>query len=301
MAAQGKSGDQKGDPTGDRRTTQKAAQGRTGVNKGDNSDVSEGSPRRIRKVTDKDKKLADFFEEAMKEAPKDIFEWNISGKEEQAKGKVCLSNDLEIRQNLEQRSPDLIWVGDYPVLRIAPETEQGTMHPVQLPSFPNMGKARDNVQTPQEKEINSQETKGLLLESLKDNNDDLEGWTVVTRKKRKLISQRAGHRRNQQSLLNIHATKLRQQGKCFKCLREGHIQAVCSNPKRCLHCNTDGHIIRDCPSMPQRSWKDTQGLKHSYKGDGLATGSSHTHFPSPSANLLHPQPAKKDTSQTPSS
>ncbi|KAF3339240.1 Gag-Pol polyprotein [Carex littledalei] len=315
MAAQGKSGDQKGDPTGDRRTTQKAAQGRTGVSKGDNSGVSEDAPRRIWKKTDKDKKLADFFEEAMKEAPKDIFEWNISGKvstvnrkasglskqEEQAPGKVCLSNDLEIRQDLEQRSPDLIWVGDYPVLRIAPETEQGTMHPVQLSSLPNMGKARGNFQTPLEKEINSQETKGLLLESPKDNNNDLEGWTVVTRKKRKLISQRAGHRRNQQSLLNIHATKLRQQGKCFKCLREGHIQAVCSNPRRCLHCNTDGHIIRDCPSMPQRSWKDTQGLKHSYKGDGLATGSSHTHFPSSSANLLHPQPAKKDTSQTPSS
>lgn len=74
-------------------------------------------------------------------------------------------------------------------------------------------------------------------------NDDSEGWTLVTRRKKNSSSQARPHGKTQQTPLQLHAKKLRQQQGCFRCLMKGHIQLVCKNQRRCLHCNIEGHII----------------------------------------------------------
>lgn len=113
------------------------------------------------------------------------------------------------------------------MLRLFPIVKQAI---VQLPlthiqGGDNNSQTEVAIQTSQatKNPIEEQKGKSLVLESTTNNNEDLEGWTTVTRKKKKRFSQGSQHRSNQQSLLSIHAKKLRQQRKCFKCLREGHI------------------------------------------------------------------------------
>lgn len=47
----------------------------------------------------------------------------------------------------------------------------------------------------------------------------------------------------------------------------GHVQAVCKNPRRCLHCNVPGHIIRDCPSRPKGKPKVAERRRPIYKSN----------------------------------
>lgn len=93
---------------------------------------------------------------------------------------------------------------------------------------------------------------GEIICSLKEQHNDQsnEGWTQINRQKKKMEAKESRVKKNTQPLLQIHAYKLRQQRKCFRCLLKGHIQAVCKNSRRCLYCNEIGHIIRDCPSRP---------------------------------------------------
>ncbi|KAF3323015.1 hypothetical protein FCM35_KLT13004 [Carex littledalei] len=95
-------------------------------------------------------------------------------------------------------------------------------------------------------------------------NEESEGWTVVKRKGKKFNSNQF-QKKNQQSLLDIHAKKLRRQQKCFKCLVKGHVQAVCANPRRCLHCTESGHIIKNCPELKKGIPRVTQKPNSLYK------------------------------------
>lgn len=97
--------------------------------------------------------------------------------------------------------------------------------------------------------------KGKIISTLKEQRKDQsnEGWTQINRHKKKMDTKESRLKSNNQSLLQIHASKLRQQRKCFNCLLEGHIKAICKNSKCCLYCNKTGHIIRDCHSRLGRS------------------------------------------------
>ena len=104
----------------------------------------EGDRRAILKKKTTDKTLRAIYEEAMMEQPRDILEWNISGNKQKEIRDVPLierqekldsdntfsSSDLGKRQVSEQRSPDLLWIGEHPVLRLFSTAEEAT---VQLP------------------------------------------------------------------------------------------------------------------------------------------------------------------------
>lgn len=46
---------------------------------------------------------------------------------------------------------------------------------------------------------------------------------------------------------------------------EGSYTAGLQNQRRCLHCNTEGHIIRHCPELLSKKFKGPQGEKSAYK------------------------------------
>ncbi|KAF3340661.1 Gag polyprotein [Carex littledalei] len=179
-----------------------------------------------------------------------------------------------------QEEENVFRVGDHPILRIVPpinNEEQDSLQriPNQPPNI-NISQQDKNALPPSQEEITSENKKGQGLETAA-HNENLEGWTLVTRRKKRSTPQASVHRRNQQSYMQIHATKLRQQQKCFKCLMKGHIQAACRNPRRCLHCNLTGHIVRRCPSMPEGSSRVSQGRNTSYKERSVPTKEAHFH------------------------
>ncbi|KAF3325454.1 Gag polyprotein [Carex littledalei] len=179
-----------------------------------------------------------------------------------------------------QEEENVFRVGDHPILRIVPpinNEEQDSLQriPNQPPNI-NISQQDKNALPPSQEEITSENKKGQGLETAA-HNENLEGWTLVTRRKKRSTPQASVHRRNQQSYMQIHATKLRQQQKCFKCLMKGHIQAACRNPRRCLHCNLTGHIVRRCPSMPEGSSRVSQGRNNSYKERSVPTKEAHFH------------------------
>lgn len=174
-------------------------------------------------------------------------------------------------QGIPKDTEDTFWVESYPILKIVSHNhndERDFTQQVQNQTFNGHNKERGNADQNSHK-VESLKNTGNMesqgLESMDNNNDDPEGWTLVTRKKKKLVSQAFIHRRNQQSYMHIHASKLRQQQKCFKCLMKGHIQAVCANQRRCLHCNMTGHILRNCPSMPRGKPTVAQSKNNFYK------------------------------------
>ncbi|KAF3339538.1 Gag polyprotein [Carex littledalei] len=179
-----------------------------------------------------------------------------------------------------QEEENIFRVGEHPILRVIPSTnneEQDSLQRIQIqPPSINISQQGNNALSPSQLKINSESKRGQGLETAA-HNENLEGWTLVTRRKKRSTPQASPHRRNQQSYMHIHATKLRQQQKCFKCLMKGHIQAACRNPRRCLHCNLTGHIVRHCPSMPGGSSRVSQGSNIPFKERSVPTKETHIH------------------------
>jgi hypothetical protein len=81
--------------------------------------------------------------------------------------------------------------------------------------------------------------------------DASEGWQVVThRKKWRRIAQRAP------PPLPRRPVPADLVGKCFNCLRSGHVALDCTNVTRCLRCHREGHQARSC-KRPR--WPDAGG------------------------------------------
>ncbi|KAF3338480.1 Gag polyprotein [Carex littledalei] len=155
-----------------------------------------------------------------------------------------------------------ILIGEHPILHLQPRGLNGKLN-----QDNNEGGQRS--QTAYTKEAldapapNHIETLDLNP-VVQNQHDDSEGWTVVQRK-RKNFNSNQFRKTNQPSPLDIHAKKLRQQYKCFKCLVKGHVQAVCANPRRCLHCTESGHIIKNCPILKKGIPKVTHKPNSLYK------------------------------------
>lgn len=135
------------------------------MRKGDFEGDFEGEGRAFLKKKTTDKTLMAIYEEAMMEQPRDILEWNISGKKQKElrdaslivqQGKLASDNtfslsDLGKRQVSKQRSPDILWIGEHPVLRLFSTAEEAT---VQLPlthiqGAENIGQIEVVIQTSQ--------------------------------------------------------------------------------------------------------------------------------------------------------
>ncbi|KAF3325380.1 Gag polyprotein [Carex littledalei] len=166
-----------------------------------------------------------------------------------------------------QVSRALLLVGDIPVLRLLSKDDDSSSYPLRTNTEQRDGK-RDSLQEERavSKGNNNNEplkNNGEVISNLNETRKDQsnEGWTQVMRKE----SKESRFKRNKQPLLQIHASKLRQQRKCFKCLQSGHIQAICKNPRRCLYCNKTGHIIRDCHSRTEGILRVSQRGNFDYK------------------------------------
>lgn len=61
---------------------------------------------------------------------------------------------------------------------------------------------------------------------------------------------------------------------CFKCLEQGHVQAVCPNPvdrrSLCYRCSREGHLARDCNYAPQCIICKERGQPSAHKMGGKA-------------------------------
>ncbi|KAF3336448.1 Gag polyprotein [Carex littledalei] len=203
---------------------------------------------------------------------------------------------FETQKDILVMTQEVMMVGDLPILRVIP---QGT----QRVSLPEVQQLQQSHRLPSETIRKSDVIPGFtqnsnLLDkeddprshdiSLNIHNDDGD-WTLVTRRKKRSGFQRASHRRYQQSPLQIHASKLRQQRKCFRCLLPGHIQRTCRNPRRCLHCTASGHIIRDCPSKPIRMPKVSPRDANHYKSHDIPLPQNTT-IKHPTKSSQHPVP-----------
>ncbi|KAF3338800.1 Gag-Pol polyprotein [Carex littledalei] len=206
-----------------------------------------------------------------------------------------------LSQQAQSNKKDLILVGDYPVLRIiSKDNNGGVTVTAPLSNLSNDSnedtngcdsRAQGRRTVPDQRQNSNLETTN--------NDDDPSGWTVVTRKKHKLPNKSARQWKTQESPLTIHARKLRQQQKCFKCLRKGHVKAVCANPRRCLHCNTPGHIIKNCPAFITRRPRDARRSNPSYKSDPNVPLKDHT-FPNSTIPKIPHRPSKpSDTTNKP--
>ncbi|KAF3336972.1 Gag-Pol polyprotein [Carex littledalei] len=213
---------------------------------------------------------------------------------------------LETQQEDREEIPNILMVGDLPILRFIKDGTQGGSTSAVQPShqlpFQDKDKDKEEQATvaidPPQISISLEKREGHRLNdpSSKINTDD-DGWTLVTRRRKRSGFQAAQHWRTQQTPLQMHASKLRQQQKCFRCLLKGHIQRMCRNPRRCLHCNNPGHIIRDCPSRPMRNPKVHPKDANGYKSQDLpaSPSASPKHHPPP---FQHTFPAEKPTHPT---
>ncbi|KAF3325446.1 Zinc knuckle [Carex littledalei] len=183
-------------------------------------------------------------------------------------------------------------IGSFPILRFSEKSlEKDIESDQQVIKNINSQRATDGQAS---KGQHSTLSRNEVLSNLEiaSNKEEQQGWTLVTRRKRSNFRSKAPQRGNiQWTKLSIHATKLRQQQKCFKCLLKGHIQAVCQNSRRCLYCNTPGHIIRDCPSRFKGNPKDTSRNFNSYKKGNPSTQSK----PSPKPAPIHSHSTFKKT------
>lgn len=169
---------------------------------------------------------------------------------------------------------DLILIGEHPVLRILPKESDGTFRvTTQISSHNNASieEPNDSTSLAKGKRIDAKELQNSNMGKT-NNDDDSLGWTLVTRRKRKNKDQINRHWNTKESPLNLHAKRLKQQQKCFKCLLKGHVQAVCANPRRCLYCNLPGHIIQNCPEKSRGRAKDTNPP---YKSNPIPTAAKH--------------------------
>lgn len=182
---------------------------------------------------------------------------------------------------------DLILIGDTPILCILPKEINGTIGVTAHLSLQcNVSSGEQDGCTSQPKAIQIDPVQDQDSHIEKTNNDDNSlGWTLVTRKKRKINPPIKGRGNNQESPLSLHARKLRQQRKCFKCLLKGHIQAVCANQRRCLYCNMPGHIIKNCPEASKRRSIDARHPNSYYKFNPKPKEKAHT-----VPTNLHPKP-----------
>ncbi|KAF3335236.1 Gag-Pol polyprotein [Carex littledalei] len=198
---------------------------------------------------------------------------------------------LETQQDDLEKTQNIMMVGDLPILRFVKEGTQGgsasaaqQSHQLPFQDKDKEGQGTVAIDPPQKSNpLEKREGQRSNDPSSNIHNDD-EGWTLVTRRIKRSGFKAAQHRRPQQTPLQMHASKLRQQQKCFRCLLKGHIQRMCRNPRRCLYCNNPGHIIRDCPSRPKRNPKVTPKGANGYKSQGLPVSHSaspkhHTHLP----------------------
>ncbi|KAF3336494.1 Zinc knuckle [Carex littledalei] len=165
-------------------------------------------------------------------------------------------------------SSDQLLIGEIPVLRLVLQEEashKSTLdikRPQDTLAEGSSLQLKRDVQTSNDINESFNGTREIIFNlngTRKDQNN--EGWTQVKGRK----SKESRFTQRKQSLLHIHAYKLRQQRKCFKCLLTGHIQAVCKNPRRCLFCNESGHIIRDCPSRHKGIPNASRQVHHAYK------------------------------------
>ncbi|KAF3338319.1 Zinc finger protein GIS2 [Carex littledalei] len=211
---------------------------------------------------------------------------------------------FETQKDTLETVQEVMMVGDLPILRVVqqgtprvspPEVQQlQQSHRLPFQGKETIRKSDDIPGLTQNSNLlgknNDQRSQDI---SLNVHNDD-DDWTLVTRRRKRSGFQRAPHRRYQRSPLQIHASKLRQQRKCFRCLLPGHIQRICRNPRRCLHCNTSGHIIRDCPSRPTRIPKVTPRDANRYKSQDRPLPQSTT-IKHPTESLQHPVPQTQQT------
>ncbi|KAF3331832.1 hypothetical protein FCM35_KLT03238 [Carex littledalei] len=159
---------------------------------------------------------------------------------------------LPLQKDTTLEATEFLLVGDHPVLCLLPKRDNGTVNGAHQTS-PQVNDVHqeqiDSASQNNGKPTNSREIQSSNLGN-PNNNEESSGWTLVQRKKRR--EQSSKFKRpwtNPQSKLQLHAKKLRQQQRCFKCLLKGHVQAVCANPRRCLNCNKAGHVIRSCPLL----------------------------------------------------
>lgn len=118
-----------------------------------------------------------------------------------------------------------ILIGEHPMLRLIPRECKG-----ELNKDNNDGdQGPQNICIEEIGNVQTSDHSGNPLEGLDSNlviqyqDDCPNGWTLVKRRRRKSVNNNQFQRKNQQSLLDIHAKKLRQQQKCFKCLLKGHV------------------------------------------------------------------------------
>lgn len=171
-------------------------------------------------------------------------------------------------QGIPQTFDNYLMVGDFPVLRVLPKDGnaaiKGANQQSTAPNDGHQGQFNPDFQNNKDPMV-IERIQGSNLGNTHDN-DDTSGWTLVERRKRRKNQIPTKDLwNNQQSKLQIHARKLKQQQRCFKCLLKGHIQAVCANPRRCLNCNKTGHIIRSCPLSMTRKPNVSQPKTPLYK------------------------------------
>lgn len=70
---------------------------------------------------------------------------------------------------------------------------------------------------------------------------------------------RGGTSRDHGGDRGVAGEKFPKQIRCFKCGKEGHHQANCTNPPICYKCHSTGHIAAHCPLNPMLS--DKKGVK----------------------------------------
>ncbi|KAF3319883.1 hypothetical protein FCM35_KLT21857 [Carex littledalei] len=157
------------------------------------------------------------------------------------------STDVQSQQGATHGATEFLLIGDLPVLRFIKNDSNGVVKVTPQLSSQHNDPEGKNVSDPSENNENPTVLRDVHISDLErtNNNDDSSGWTLVQRKKRRNTNRRLWN--NQQSRIQVHAKKLRQQQRCFRCLLKGHIQAVCANPRKCLNCNKSGYVIRSCP------------------------------------------------------
>lgn len=154
---------------------------------------------------------------------------HLSEERTKTKANFCLQENASSKKGQAQKIPsektDLILIGDYPVLRILPNDSDGTFRvttqvftqhndPIEeqgVPASPVKGRRTgvDEIRVSNLGKIN--------------NDDDSLGWTLVNRRKKRNQDHAKQHWNTKESPLSLHARRLRQQQKCFKCLLKGHV------------------------------------------------------------------------------
>ncbi|KAF3338341.1 hypothetical protein FCM35_KLT17178 [Carex littledalei] len=86
-------------------------------------------------------------------------------------------------------------------------------------------------------------------------NQSNEGWTVVTRKRKKVppATRKPYQHKSLHPELKKHQATLLAEGRCFRCLQSGHKHQQCLAARKCLKCHATTHIAKFCPAFKAHS------------------------------------------------